>query len=124
MRRAQISAVFAGEILRRIWDKWGPLSASELIQFFSAASHVPPDLAAALARDLLRVFNPDYEAAAFCIAPRLEALVRTIVVQMGLPIYRVQRQRNPVDIRASECCYLLSVSAALMNHGHTSRTGS
>jgi hypothetical protein len=95
MRKAQISAVFVAKVLRRIWDKWGPLDEAELTEFFAAGSHVGPELAAALSRDLLRVFKQDYEAAAFCITPRVEALVRTIVLQAGLPIYRVQRQRNP-----------------------------
>ena len=95
MQKARVSAVFVAEILRRISEKWGIPDEAELTEFFAAASHVSPDLAAALARDLRRVFEHDFEAAAFCMTPRVEALVRAIVLETGLPVYRVQRQRNP-----------------------------
>lgn len=95
MQRAQFGAVFLPEAFDRIWQKWGPLSAEELAAFLGSGEHVAVELAAALARDFLRFFNGDHEGASYATAAHVEALVRSIVLAIPLPIYRVQRQREP-----------------------------
>ena len=94
MRRLNVYGGILAEAVDRIWRKWGPLSEDELAAFFQGP-HVEPALAAALARDFLRYFSGDAEGAAYSGAPRVEALVRALVLTMGLPVYRTQRARTP-----------------------------
>ena len=95
MLRAQVSGMLLQETLTRIWAKWGPIPADELGTFLSEAAHVDSGLGAALARDFLRFFNGDPEGAAYSVTPHIETLVRDIVLAIPLPIFRVQRPRNP-----------------------------
>jgi hypothetical protein len=95
MSSVRIYAPVMYTILIRIWEKWGPISAEELAVFLGQHRHVKPPLAAALARAFLRFFNGDSEATIFTATPRLEALVRELVLAGGLPIYRTQRARSP-----------------------------
>ena len=97
MHRLNVYGGILAEALDRIWRKWGPLSEDELAAFFQGP-HVEPALAAALARDFLRYFSGDAEGAAYSGAPRVEALVRALVLTMGLPVYRTQRARTPRPI--------------------------
>ena len=91
----QLNALVLHEALGQIWDKWGPISAEDLALFLGARDHVRPELADALARAFLRFFNGDPEGAVFTAAPRLEALVRDLVLKGGLPVYRTQRAKSP-----------------------------
>jgi hypothetical protein len=91
----QIEALVLHEALMQIWQKWGPISAEDLAVFLGARDHVRPELADALARAFLRFFNGDLEGAVFTAAPRLEALVRDLVLKGGLPAYRTQRAKSP-----------------------------
>jgi hypothetical protein len=91
----QLDALVLHEALVQIWKKWGPISTEDLATFLGAHDHVRPELADALARAFLRFFNGDPEGAVFTAAPRLEALVRDLVLKGGLPAYRTQRAKSP-----------------------------
>ena len=95
MFRASFVGAFLPTILDRIWEKWGPLSLDQLSEFFGEGSHVRPEVAGALARDFKRYFDGDHEGAAHTASAHVETLVRDIVLAIPLPIYRVQRQRDP-----------------------------
>jgi hypothetical protein len=91
----QLHALVLHEALVQIWDKWGPISTEEFASFLGARDHVRPELADALARAFLRFFNGDPEGATFTAVPRLEALVRDLVLKGALPVYRTERARTP-----------------------------
>jgi hypothetical protein len=94
MGRLNFQGGILAEALDRIWRKWGPISQEDLAAFLQAP-HVGASLANALARDLLRYFSGDVEGAAYSGAPRVEALVRSLVLAMNLPVYRTQRAQTP-----------------------------
>ena len=83
------------EVLRRVWAKWGPIPQDELAAFLGRQSHVTPATASSLARAFIRHFTGDHEAAAYTAMPKIEALVRAIVLASGRPIYRTQREKVP-----------------------------
>jgi Domain of unknown function (DUF4209) len=91
----QLNALVLHPALQGIWEKWGPIPPEELASFLGEQRHVTPDLAAALARAFHRFWNGDAEGALFTAVPRLEALVRALVLAGGLPAYRTQRENKP-----------------------------
>lgn len=95
MTNARTQALFLQKALQRIWEKWGPIPDDELRVFLGQHDHVRSSLAAALARAFFRYFNGDTEGASYSATPRVEALVREIVLRLGLPIYRTQRATTP-----------------------------
>ena len=95
MFRTSFVGAFLPEILDQIWTKWGPFTLEQLSTFFGEGSHVRREVARALARDVQRYFDGDHEGAAHTAAAHVETLVRDIVLAIPLPIYQVQRQRDP-----------------------------
>jgi hypothetical protein len=90
-----LNALVLHDALRGIWEKWGPISLDDLTAFLGERDHVSPELAAALARAFHRFWNNDAEGAVFTAVPRLEALVRALVLAANLPAYRTQRATTP-----------------------------
>jgi len=95
MLRASISALLLAQAIERIWTKWGPIPEDDLAAFLGEHSHVNQSTARGLARDFGRYFAGDFEGCAFCITPRLESLVRALVLAIPLPVYRTQRAATP-----------------------------
>lgn len=95
MLRASISALLLAQALERIWEKWGPIAEDDLAVFLGEHEHVKESTARGLARDFGRYFTGDFEGCAFCITPRLESLVRALVLAIPLPVYRTQRAATP-----------------------------
>jgi hypothetical protein len=89
----------AGRLLARglleISRRHGVPSEEELTAFFTERPLIGEGLAGALARILIRYWTNDFEGAAFTAAPRVETLVRTLVLATGTGVYRVQRERKP-----------------------------
>jgi hypothetical protein len=83
------------EALRRIWSKWGPITEDELIAFLGQGGHVPQGMLRSLARSFPRHFTGDFEGAAYILMPKVEGLVRCIVVQCNMPVYVTQRRTKP-----------------------------
>ncbi|MEU4918956.1 DUF4209 domain-containing protein [Streptomyces parvus] len=81
--------------LSRISEKYGVPSESELAEFFAQTPLTDENLAYALARSFVRYWMGDAEGAAFTIIPRIETLVRNLVIAMDLGVYRVQRDQKP-----------------------------
>lgn len=90
-----LQAGHVAEVLRRIWSKWGPIPEGELVAFLGGQRHVSSSLASSLARVFIRHFCGDSEGAAYTGTPKIEALVRAIVLACGTPVYRTQRERIP-----------------------------
>jgi hypothetical protein len=91
----QLNGLVLHGALTGIWEKWGLISLEELTAFLGERDHVAPELAAAVARSFHRFWNGDAEGALFTALPRLEALVRALVLAGGLPAYRTQRESKP-----------------------------
>ena len=87
---ATLNGTITARALMAIWEAYGPIEESDLANFFARSPHVSPRLAAAIARAFLRFFNGDAEGALFTAAPRVETLVREIVLALDLPVYRTQ----------------------------------
>ncbi|HEY7143955.1 MAG TPA: hypothetical protein VH637_06880 [Streptosporangiaceae bacterium] len=83
------------EALRRIWSKWGPVTEDDLVTFLSQGGHVPQGMSRSLARAFLRHFAGDFEGSAYTLMPKVEGLVRRIVVQCNMPVYATQRRKKP-----------------------------
>ena len=90
-----IQAPLMAEVLRRVWSKWGPITEDELSGFLGQGGHVPPNILHSLARAFIRHFTGDVEGSAYTLMPKVEALVRCIVVQCQMPVYNIQRQKRP-----------------------------
>lgn len=88
-------AALIAEILRRVWSKWGPISEGDVTAYLGQRTHVPEPLAAILARGFVRHFTGDFEGSTYTIMPKIEALVRSVVLACGLPVYRTQREKSP-----------------------------
>ncbi len=86
---------FAAMALRRIVDRHGLPTEAALVEYLAAQPLVDTGLAGALARSLLRYWVGDYEGAAFTAAPRIERLVRNLVLTLNEPIYRLQAGQTP-----------------------------
>lgn len=83
------------EALRRIWSKWGPITEGGLSEFLGQRGHVPSNMLTPLARGFLRHFTGDIEGSAYTLTPKVEALIRSIILQCEMPVYRIQRQKTP-----------------------------
>ncbi|MFG2280338.1 DUF4209 domain-containing protein [Streptomyces asoensis] len=91
----QIFAPILAMALSRIADTYGIPSESELADFFAQAPLTDEDLAHALARAFIRYWTGDAEGAAFTIIPRIETIVRNLVIAMDRGVYRIQRDQKP-----------------------------
>lgn len=88
-------AALIAQALRRVWSTWGPISEGDLTGYLGQRIHVAEPLAAILARGFIRHFTGDFEGSAYTIMPKIEALVRSVVLVCGLPVYRTQREKSP-----------------------------
>lgn len=70
-------------------------SHEELTAYFGRNRLVDQALAASLARAFLRWWAGDYEGAAFTVTPRIETLVRNLLLAVNAPLYRLQREQSP-----------------------------
>ncbi|MDC7339220.1 DUF4209 domain-containing protein [Streptomyces lydicus] len=91
----QIFAPILAMALSRIADVYGIPSESDLAEFFAQAPLTDEDLAHALARAFIRYWMGDAEGAAFTIIPRIETIVRNLVIAMDRGVYRIQRDQKP-----------------------------
>lgn len=91
----QIFAPILAMALSRIADIYGIPGESELGEFFGQAPLADDDLAHALARAFMRYWVGDAEGAAFTIIPRIETIVRNLVIAMDRGVYRIQRDQKP-----------------------------
>lgn len=93
-RQLQLNAWIYSEALHRIGEKWQP-NGEAMAQLLGVSAHVDPETADSVARSFIRFFEGDYEAAAYTALPKIEALVRDLVLFFQLPVYRIQRQERP-----------------------------
>lgn len=92
--RLQVWAGIMCEVLQRIGEKWEP-DVDDLTALLGCTPHVQPAVSASVARAFRHFFDDDPEAAAYIALPKIEALVRDLVLAMNLPIYRTQREKTP-----------------------------
>lgn len=91
----QMFAPILAIALSRVADTYGIPDESELAEFFAQPPLANEDLAHALARAFIRYWTGDAEGAAFTVIPRIEAMVRNLVIAMDRGVYRIQRDQKP-----------------------------
>jgi hypothetical protein len=79
-----LRAMALGEILK----KWGPIDLDDAAAFFGRGENVPDAVARAIGRALNRHRAGDFEGATFSALPRVERLVREILLALGVPVYK------------------------------------
>jgi hypothetical protein len=93
--RLRMQSGLTAEALRRVWSRWGPISEDDLTAYLGQHAHIDLVLATSLARGFLRHFSGDVEGAMYTVAPKIEALARSIALACGRPLYRTQRAKTP-----------------------------
>ena len=88
MNRMQVHSAIYAEVLRQIGDRWAPIDVEELSTFLSQRSHVQEETARALAQSILRFFSGDAEGSCFTAIPRIERILRELLLKMGTPVFR------------------------------------
>ena len=89
-----IQAPLMAEVLRRVSSKWGPIGRRTLRIPWSRWP-CSAKYAAFFGESFSRHFTGDVEGSAYTLIPKVEALVRCIVVQCQMPVYNIQRQKRP-----------------------------
>jgi hypothetical protein len=96
---ARIWSVFAVDVLRRIEQKYGRPDHEQLTEYFTAAF-----IDEAIAERISRAFELWWEGhpdeAAHILAPRIEAIIRELARQMGLPVIREPLADKPGGVRS------------------------
>lgn len=93
--QAVVMGQYRGRVLVDIGHRLGPISVEELAEHLTADPHVPPELAAAIARCFDRYWNEDYEGAVAVGVPKIEALVRNLLRGADEALYRRIRAGTP-----------------------------
>ena len=92
-------SVFAVDVLRRIEEKYGRPEHQQLTDFFTA-----PFIEAAIAERIARAFELWWEGqpddAAHVLVPRLEAIIRELARQLGVPVIREPQGDKPGGVRS------------------------
>ncbi len=91
----QMQAPLAAEALLRFPSHHDLPSVDELAAHFAASPVVDMSLGLGLARSFHRWWAGDFEGAAFTVVPRIETLVRNLLLGVNEGIYRLQRQSTP-----------------------------
>jgi hypothetical protein len=81
--------------LHAIPERHGLPTLEEISTFLMQWPAVHGAVGPAIARALLRYWTGDAEGAAYTIAPRIEALVRSLVLQRDRGVFRLQRDHKP-----------------------------
>lgn len=77
----------APNILERIVQKHGSPSTNELTEFFTTPL-IPKDISANIAQAIDWYYKNEFDVAAHLLVPRIEAIFRILVRELGLPIIR------------------------------------
>ncbi|MFD8932005.1 MULTISPECIES: DUF4209 domain-containing protein [Streptomyces] len=91
----QNSSPLLAMALSKIAEVHGIPSEEDLAEFFSQGALTDEQLAASIARCFIRYWTRDYEGATFTIAPKIETLLRNLVLALDEGVYRLQRQEKP-----------------------------
>lgn len=91
----QTSAPLLAMALSKVAEAHGIPSEKDLVEFFSQSALTDDGLAGSIARCFIRYWTRDYEGATFTIAPKIETLLRNLVLNLDAGVYRLQRQEKP-----------------------------
>ena len=96
---ARIWSVFAAEVLHRFEDTYGRPDRQHLTKFFTAA-FIDEAIAERVARAFELWWDGQSDEAAHILAPRIEAIIRELARQMGLPVIREPIADKPGGVRS------------------------
>ena len=105
-----IDAHFRADVLDRLLSTFGPLTREELTDLFTAPL-MPAVLAERIARAVELYFDGQFDESGHVILPRLEAVIRNMVRELGLRIVQPPRGEVPGGVRA-----LGQLLAAIQGH--------
>ncbi|MFN8027349.1 MAG: DUF4209 domain-containing protein [Acidimicrobiia bacterium] len=91
----QLSAMVLVELLERAGVKFGEPRPEDLAPMTEHASHVDQATGDAIARVIRRFYQADPEAAAYTGIPLIERLTRNLLLQLRVPLFRVERDNKP-----------------------------
>ncbi len=92
-------ALFAAEVLDRIFGRHGVPELTALTEFFSTPL-MPLDVAERVAQAVLLYSQGHFDESAHILVPRLEATIRTIARECGLATFREPQGAKPGGVRA------------------------
>lgn len=81
--------------LHEIPRRHGLPDLKDISSFLAGWPAVDGPLAPALARALLRYWTGDSEGAAYTVLPRIESIIRALVLSTARGVYRLQREHKP-----------------------------
>ena len=81
-------------ILERIWSAYAPIPKEEVIAFFTTPL-IGEEIADSIATSLWAFWHGRYDEAAHMLAPRIEAIIRSMAREMGIAIYREPSGKTP-----------------------------
>jgi hypothetical protein len=93
--RAENQGRVLAEGLRRMPDRYGVPSESELAAFLSSNGQTDQALALSLARSFRHYWSGDYEACVHVVVPKVEAAIRALLRELDEGIYRTQVASDP-----------------------------
>lgn len=93
--RLQFWALHATDVLREIPRRFGSPPFRELEGWLSEGDHVSDDVARSIRRALKYFWTGEYEASVAVGIPRIEAMVRQLLLMADAAIYRLQRGQKP-----------------------------
>lgn len=96
---ARIWSVFAMDVLRRFERKYGRPERHELTEFFTAA-FIEKAIAERIARAFELWWDDQPDEASHILAPRIEAIIRELARQVGLPVIREPVAEKPGGVRS------------------------
>ncbi|QBI18862.1 DUF4209 domain-containing protein [Egibacter rhizosphaerae] len=91
----QFWAHLAADVLRELPRRFGSPPFRDLESWLSEAPHVSDDVARSIRRALKHFWAGEYEASVAVGIPRIEAMVRQLLLQADAAIYRLQRGDTP-----------------------------
>lgn len=86
----RVFGIYAPEILHRIKQKHGIPSTNDLTEFFLTPM-ITRDISENIAKAIGWYYKDEYDVAAHILVPRIEAIIRIVARELGVPIIR-----NPV----------------------------
>ena len=93
--RLQFWALLGADVLGELPRRFGSPSFRDLEDWLSEGDHVSKDVARSIRRALKYFWAGEYEASVAVGIPRIEAMVRQILLETDAAIYQLQRGQTP-----------------------------
>lgn len=96
---ARVWSVFAVDVLHRFEQKYGRPDHQQLTEFFTS-TFIEEAIAERIARAFELWWDGQSDEAAHILVPRIEAIIREVARQLGLPVIREPQADKPGGVRS------------------------